>query len=477
MAGDAARMGSARVGPAREIERDTIVARSSAPGESTRALIRVSGPLAFALVDPHPSRRGVARAAIELRGRGSSLELPILSMAMPGPSSFTGEDVLEVLVPGRPHLVERIIDAWTARAGCRRARPGEFSARAFLAGKMSLEEAEGVAAIIAAEHDEELEAAADLRQGRTGRRHAALASELAGLLALVEAGIDFTDQEDVVAIGSGELRARLDAALDVIRELGVAPGDAATRLTTPRVAIVGAPNAGKSTLFNTLLGRERSIVSDVAGTTRDVIEEPLSLDAVRPGTGSATLVDLAGLDDALAQARGELERAAQGAAASAIAQADVVLWCDPTARFDASSLPPAAAAALSRLGTRQVLRVRTCADLVAQGASESLSVCALDGFGLARLLRAVADVAVAGRGRRGLAAILPRHRAALERCAVATRLARDLAAATADDARLDRPEEVAQALRDALDAAGELSGRIGVEEILGRVFASFCVGK
>ena len=131
---------------------------------------------------------------VHIPGRGCTLELPVLSMAMPGPSSFTGEDVLEVLVPGMPHLVERIIDAWTTREGCRRARPGEFSARAFLAGRMSLEQAEGVAAIIAAENDEELVAAKGLCEGRTGRRHAALASELAGLLALVEAGIDFTDQ-------------------------------------------------------------------------------------------------------------------------------------------------------------------------------------------------------------------------------------------------------------------------------------------
>jgi tRNA modification GTPase len=189
------------------------------------------------------------------------------------------------------------------------------------------------------------------------------------------------------------------------------------------------------------------------------------------------LVDLAGFDDRLASARGEIERAAQDAAASAAAAADVALWCDPSGRFEASTLPVAAGAALSRLGAGRVLRIRTCADRRAEAGGEAMAVCSLDGTGLARLLRAVADVAVTGRGRRGLAALLPRHRAALDRCANALRQARDLALACEDPARLDRPEEVAQALREALDAAGELSGRIGVEEVLGRVFASFCVGK
>ncbi len=472
MAGDRAGRDSAR-----PPERDTIIARSSPPGDSTRALIRASGPLALGLVHPHASGRGVSSALVTIPGACAMLELPVIAMAMPGPASFTGEDVLEVLVAGRTHLVERIIDAWTARPGCRRAGPGEFSARAFLAGRMTLAQAEGVAAAIAAENEEELEAAAGLREGRAGRRHAALATELAELLAMVEAGIDFTDQEDVVAIGGAELSRRLDALLGVMHELGAAPGDAATIVATPRVAIVGAPNAGKSTLFNALLGRERSVVSEVAGTTRDAIEELLSLNEARPGAGEVMLVDSAGLDDELARRSGELERVAQDAATAAVAMADVALWCDPTGRFEAVTLPDAARAALSRLGAGRVLRVRTCADRGGATANDGLSVCALDGFGLSRLLRAVADAAVTGRGRRGLAALLPRHRAALERCAASLRQARELAREAADPSRLDRPEEAAQTLRDALDAAGELSGRIGVEEILGRVFASFCVGK
>lgn len=471
MAGDHARR------DASPDERDTIIARSSAPGESTRALIRASGPAALGLVHPPASSRGVFRSLVMIPGRSATLELPVIAMAMPGPTSYTGEDVLEVLVPGHARLVERIIDAWSARPGCRRAQPGEFSARAFLAGRITLEQAEGVAAVIAAENQEQLDAAAGLRDGRTGRIHAGLASELAELLAMVEAGIDFTDQDDVVAIGSGPLAERLHSLMEIIRGLGVAPGDAAARATTPRVAIVGAPNAGKSTLFNALLGRERSVVSEAAGTTRDAIEEPLSLNQVRPGAGEVVLVDLAGLDEALAKRVGEVEWAAQDAATAAVAEADVALWCDPSGRFEASTLPEAVRSALSRLGAGRVLRVRTCADLASGAATDGISVCALDGFGLSRLLRAVADATVTGHGRRGLAALLPRHRAALERCAGSLRLAIDLARETADPSRLDRCEEVAQALRDALDAAGELSGRIGVEEILGRVFATFCVGK
>lgn len=456
----------------------TIAAIASPPGQSPRGLIRISGPLALHLpAITLPARtRGLHRAIIALPRAGTpdlrcredpdlprTLPLPALALILPAPRSFTGEDTLELLLPGNPTLLHRTLAAITATPSVRLAGPGEFTARAFLNSKIALEQAEGIAATIAATTAEHLDAAARLRRGETGQLHRALADELATLLALVEAGIDFADQDDVIPIAPRDLAARLHTLTAAIDKLLGPRQPKLHDSTRPRVVLMGRPNAGKSTLFNALLGRPRAIVSEEPGTTRDALIEPLDLSPQIPGAGTVDLADLPGIDDIF---RSLSDAAAQTAARAAIAESDVVLWCDPTGRFDLASPP---------LDPRtRLIRVRTKADLPTSTSTDALEVCALDGYHLDALRRAIADAAVTAHAASS-AALVPRHR-----CALTTAHERLAAAAPLiDPARrtLADPALVAGELRAALDALEELAGRISPDDIIGRIFATFCVGK
>ncbi|MBX3353105.1 MAG: 50S ribosome-binding GTPase [Phycisphaeraceae bacterium] len=467
---------------------DTIVAIASGQGASARAIVRVSGPSTTGalgtILSPDPSRMPACARAVRLTlapfdAGASPVSLPALLILWRSPRSYTREDCAELLVPGNPSLVERVVAALCAHEGVRPAEPGEFTARAYLHGGMSLDRAEGVAALIAAGGESARRAAERLLSGETGAAMRAWRDEVASLLALVEAGIDFTDQEDVIAIAPGALSARLSALGAQIEQAAGARASRESRTGRARVALVGPPNAGKSTLFNALLGRRRAVVSERPGSTRDAIVEPLQAGAPGLPESSVDLVDLAGLDEALAR-RSPVDALSRRAAMDEIARADAIVLCDPLGRFErAEWFPPGI-----DLASRPTLRVRTKADQPvvpgapgAPGASSdagALAVCAIDGHNLGALRVAIADAAYA-RADDGSSDLIPRHRLAAHDAHDALREALGL---VDPGARALRDAElVADALRRALDSLGDAVGDITPDEVLGRIFSSFCVGK
>lgn len=431
----------------------------------SRGVLRIAGPstrdLLGRFAHPAPQSRGAHRARWRLPGVPSEIRVPALILFYDAPRSYTGQDSAEIILPGNPHLLARALDAIVAAAeDTRLAAPGEFTARAYLCGRLTAEQAEGVGALIAASNTAEYDAAQRLLDGSAGHAYRALADEIAAVLALIEAELDFADEDDVTAITDADLTTRLRAIGERLRALGAdreAGPSGESRAADPVVVIAGEPNAGKSTLFNALLGRPRSVVSDVRGTTRDAIAEtlPMAADAWSPGPHAVTLVDLAGLDASLS-AHGPIDAAAQHAALTAIAAADAVLWCDPSGRFQPGALPPV---------TAPVIRVRTKADQ-SQTPSTALDVCALDGRNLGALRRAIADAAHSSAAA-GAIGVLPRHRRALASALFHI----------GEASRAPARELIGEHLRAALDAIGQIAGEISPDDVLGRIFASFCIGK
>lgn len=463
---------------------DTIIAPITGAGAAARAAIRLSGADAHAVVGALCGVRSqgpMPRTEPVRFPLAPGVSLPVLVSRWAAPRSFTGEDCAEICFAGSPLLVRRVLGVLTGRAGVRMAEPGEFSARAYFNGRMTLEEAEGVAAMISATGDAELRAARELASGATGVAFRDIARELTTLLALVEAGVDFTDQEEVVAISPTDLRVRLRSLVARCDSLVSAAG--MVRGGLARVVLVGAPNAGKSTLFNALLGRARVIESPMRGSTRDVIMEPLDLGKHVPGAGMIELADLPGLDAQPPDRQGgsEAAMAAQAAAARAISHADVLVWCDPEGSFDASELENGEIAlALSAASRPGVLRICTFADRPARGdraAASDLSISALDPRAASLVASAIAAKVAQSASFAGLA-VVPRHRAAVASIHEAIVMALSLLQeAQAAGLTPKQDELIADALRQALDAAGTLVGRIDADEVLGRIFATFCVGK
>jgi len=444
---------------------DTILAVASPPGSSPRGIVRVSGPMAHVIVAgtsdlPCGAPAGTYRIVFRL-GR---FHLPMLALIAHAPRTYTAEDTAELHTVGNPTLLERLITQLVEHAGVRRAEPGEFTARAFMHGRLSLTEAEGVAATIGALSDADLRAARQLRSGQLGARARAIADALGGALALVEAGIDFTDEDDVVAITPAALADRLD---DVQRDLRNIVDHAVGREqldSLPRIVLTGAPNAGKSTLFNALLGRTRAIVSGVAGTTRDVIEEPMLVETMH-GPVECVMVDVAGAEHAVA----ELDARMQHAAKRAIERADVIVQCVPA---------DDALASVDDLA-RDRLLLRTKSDLTTQRDGNGLFVSARTGAGLDEVWRALAErLLVRDDGLTSSTfAVLPRHEAHLHEALGQIDAALEAVRPQIGDHALADAELIALPMRLALDAMASLAGDMTPDDVLGRVFATFCIGK
>ncbi|MFP4143506.1 MAG: tRNA modification GTPase [Phycisphaeraceae bacterium] len=448
---------------------ETIAAVSSPPGRSPRGLVRLSGPdvrpiLGELLDAPLSAVRTLAPVRLHLPGHPP---LPALVAFFAGPASYTGQDVAELQVPGHPALLDRVLRGIIDR-GARLAGPGEFTFRAFVAGKLDLTQAEGIAATITASSESQLRAAGLLREGQLGRLAAAATDQLGDALALVEAGIDFTDEEDVVPIGPGALDERLAKLEEQLAGLVRRSRSWGAIEALPRVVLAGPPSAGKSTLFNALLGRRRAVISEVPGTTRDVLAEPLALEVAGEPV-EVLLVDMAGLD----RTDAALDEQIQAAARRAIDEADLLL-----AVGDPEHDPRELAESLSR--TAPAVAVLTQADrLTGPPPDGVILVSGLTGEGLSglrdRLAREVGERGVSVAG--DLLALQPRHEHALHRTLEALSKARELLAPQRDSRDMTGVELVAGSLREALDELASLGGRLTPDEVIGRVFARFCVGK
>lgn len=445
---------------------DTIVARATAPGHARRTLIRISGPeteTALGHLGVNlPHARGAYRTRATVYNQN---DLPLLALRFVAPASYTGQEAAELVIPANPTLTETLIDRLCEVEGVRRAGPGEFSSRAYLAGKLTLAQAEGVAAKIAAESANALSAADRVLSGRAGDEHRAWAQQLATLLALVEAGIDFNDQEDVLAISSQTLGDRLERLIRTLTT-AIGPAHASWSSDRPLVTLVGPPNAGKSTLFNALLGTTRVVAAPVPGTTRDAILEPLDLS--EHASPPVDLADLPGLDP---DAQTPIEHAAQASARRMLDHTDLILRCSAPD----SPMMPIADSRNHASPHPFMLHIATKADHHLPNPHADLSVCAMDGWHVSALKRLIASHAFASR-RADDSALIPRHREHAAR-------ARDFMKA-AHNALQDQPvdelldaEVIAGLLRSALDHLGEITGQITPDAIIGRIFASFCIGK
>lgn len=430
---------------------------------------------------PGAPPRGVHRARL----RAPLPPCPCLLVAMPGPASSTGEDAVELHLVGNTTLLERVAAALVhaGSPGARRAGPGEFSARAVLNGRMTVAEAERVAAAVGAATDAQLDAANALRTDRVGALATEASDTVATLLALVEAGIDFTDQEDVSAIAPARLSRECAALAARVREAAMGATARAVDASAPLVLLAGPPNAGKSSLFNALLGRPRAVASHHVGTTRDAIEEPLAL----PGGTQAVLCDAPGLD----RSATELDALMQAQAEAALERADVVLWCTPSAHIATSPAPERRAPPRVRA---EVLGVITMCDAAASGGAlvyagaaarphptpNDHCTSAVTGEGLAELRRAIeAAVGRLAHHSGALRASSGTIRAELLAAAAESlEAAAELAGSAPGDARaVPHPELVASSLRTALDRLGEVAGAVPPDEVLGRLFSRFCIGK
>jgi tRNA modification GTPase len=441
---------------------DTIAAVATPPGAGGVGVVRVSGPGAAriaATICARAPRPGRFRHTRFVDGDGTAIDDGV-ALLFVAPASYTGEDVLELQAHGSPPVLQLLL-ARCCALGARMARPGEFSERAFLNGKLDLAQAEAVADLIAAGDARAARAARRALDGEFSRRVEAIAAELLAVRVQVEALIDFAD-EPLETLGLDQLCARLDAAAATLAALLADAARGQKLRDGLHAVILGPPNAGKSSLLNALAGSERAIVTEIAGTTRDLLRETLRIDGVE-----LTLVDTAGLregGDAIEREGMRRAREELGRAELAIVVVDAR---DPEAGRTAVADAIAAA-------PRQ-LWLHNKSDLLPAGAPPvpgALMVSAETGAGLdllhAELRRqALGDAGDAGEGTFTARA---RHVEALGRAA--SEFA-EAGAALAGE-RLDL---AAEALRAGHDALGEITGRLAPDDLLGHIFSTFCIGK
>jgi len=442
--------------------RDTIFAVSTPPGVGGVAVIRISGPGAdgtlAAMTDaPLPRPRYAALRRLLDPRTDDTLDHPLVLRFADG-ESFTGEDVVELHLHGGRAVVASVLDALGARNGLRLAEPGEFTRRAFDNGRLDLSQVEGLADLITAETASQQRAALHQYSGTLGERCRAWSARLTRGLALLEATIDFADEEippetwtvstdEIVGVRDA-IRADLDSAHPMER-----------MRDGWRVAILGAPNAGKSTLLNALAQRDAAIVSDIPGTTRDSIEVHLDL-----GGYPVTLIDTAGIrESGDTVERIGIERAARMAVEAdlriAVAAPDAPLATDIEALLHPGDL---------RLWNKM--------DLAPSPNDASLSLSARNGDGIDTVIARLRDIVDTGEPPADALLLQQRHRAAMTDALRALDAYADLASTDPDRIQAT-PELAAQMVREAWESLGRITGERGIDRLLDVIFSEFCLGK
>ena len=480
---------------------DTIVAVSSAVG-GVRSIVRITGPQTLSICErvfdsgsaPQIADRTILRGAVRI---DDDLSVDARLYPFLAPHSYTGEDLVELHVFAGPCLVEALVTKLLAN-GCRAAGPGEFTARAYLNGKLDLAQAEAVNEVISSSNSLQLEAAEKLLSGRLTKATEGIRTALLDTLSLIEAGLDFSG-EDIELISREQATKRLSEIQSSLETLLAGSIRSEELLDLPAVGIAGAPNAGKSSLLNALLGWERSIVSSQPKTTRDVLTGVLTWEGGKPETVGrrdpssrkpkasglpfqCVLFDCAGL---IASPDNVLDELAQRAAIEALQRCAVVLFCVDSAKADWSE----DAAVRGLIQPKRTIPVATKADLRDEDdlarrrvklagafAGEFLAVSAKTGRGLEDLARAIEDAVYSapqepsGTTSASAVALNARHRQAVTEAIENVRQA-------VTEVRRGNEEVVAMVIRAACEAISGIEQQHLDEQVLDRIFSRFCVGK
>jgi len=449
---------------------DTIAALATAPGQGGVGIIRVSGPAALAIAKHIARREPQPRHAHY--GPFWSGQQPLdqgLTLFFPGPHSFTGEDVLELQGHGGPVVMDLLLKACLA-AGARQARPGEFSERAFLNDKLDLAQAEAIADLIEASSEQAARNALNSLQGVFSERVNALTESLIALRIYVEAAIDFPEEE-IDFLADGHVLSQLEAVQRELAQVQRQAGQGALLRDGMTVVIAGRPNAGKSSLLNALAGRDSAIVTDIAGTTRDILREHIHIDGM-----PLHIIDTAGLRDT----EDQVERIGVERAMAAIAEADRILLMVDASQPEASDpnqLWPEFLAL--KPDPAKVTLIYNKVDITGEGVgsataadgSVSLRLSARQGEGVELLREHLKTCMGFEQTGESLFSARRRHLDALEEAA--THLGHGYQQLTL----MGAGELLAEDLRMAQQSLGSITGAFSADDLLGRIFSSFCIGK
>lgn len=445
---------------------DTIAAIATPPGRGALGIVRLSGPAAEAIAHQLCGALPEPRVAAVRHFRdadGAAIDEGVV-LRFVAPNSFTGENVVELQGHGGPVVLQALLAAACAQ-GARLARPGEFSERAFLNGRIDLAQAEAIADLIDAGTRDAARAALRSLDGALSARVTALVDELTAVRVFVEGALDFSD-EDVDWLADASLRGRVTALRGHLEQLLAEAGRGRRLRDGLTVALTGRPNVGKSTLLNRLAGAEVAIVTDIPGTTRDLLRENLDLDGL-----PLTLVDTAGLRDS----DDPVEREGVRRARAALAQAEAALFIVEAPQ----GITAQDQAVLETLPAGlQTLVVHNKCDLAGgppgrweHNGHVHLRLSAGTGAGVDGLVRELHRLAGLGETTQGAFSARTRHLDALRRTLVFVHDAEQRLTEGAD------AELAAEELRLAQDALGEITGRISSNDLLGAIFSRFCIGK